>query len=117
MALPSPWAGASPPFLTCEAVLVEACFLLRRSSGGSQAVMQLLAGGIVSAPFCLEEETPAVAKLLFRYASVPMSLADGCFVRMAEQYPSAIVMTLDRDFRIYRKHGRQVIPVQMPDAC
>ncbi|MDP1946021.1 MAG: PIN domain-containing protein [Nitrospirota bacterium] len=113
----SQWAGASPPFLTCEAVLAEACFLLRRSSGGSQAVMQLLARGIVSAPFCLEEETPAVAKLLFRYASVPMSLADGCLVRMAEQYPSAIVMTLDRDFRIYRKHGRQVIPVQMPDAC
>jgi uncharacterized protein len=109
------WSGAKPPFLTCEAVLAEACFLLRRSLGGSQAVMQLLARGIVSAPFRLEEEPSAIAKLLFRYASVPMSLADACLVRMAERYPSGIVMTLDRDFRIYRKHGRQVIPVKMPD--
>ena len=111
----SQWAGAKPPFLTCEAVLAEACFLLRRSSGGSQAVMQLLARGIVASPFRLDEEPSAVAKLLFRYAAVPMSLADACLVCMAERYPSGIVMTLDRDFRIYRKHGRQVIPVRMPD--
>lgn len=88
------WASAKPPFLTCEAVLAEACFLLRRSSGGTQAVMQLLARGIVRAPFGLEEEIPAVAKLLFRYASVPMSLADACLVCMAERYPSGIMMTL-----------------------
>jgi predicted nucleic acid-binding protein len=109
------WAAAKPPFLTCEAVLAEACFLLRRSSGGSQAVMQLLDRGILVAPFHLEEEPSLIAKLLFRYASVPMSLADACLVRMAERYPSGIVMTLDRDFRIYRKHGRQVIPVKMPN--
>jgi predicted nucleic acid-binding protein len=77
--------------------------------------MQLLTRGIVAVPFRLEEEPSAVAKLLFRHASVPMSLADACLVRMAERYPSGIVMPLDRDFRIYRKHGRQVIPVKMPD--
>ena len=83
------WACAKPPFLTCEAVLAEACFLLRRSSGGSQALMQLLVRGVVSTPFRLEEELPAVSKLLFRYASVPMSLADACIVRMAERSFSA----------------------------
>jgi hypothetical protein len=57
----------------------------------------------------------AVAKLLFRYASVPMSLTDVYLVRMAERYLSGIVMTLGCDFRIYRKHGRQVIPVKMPN--
>ena len=77
--------------------------------------MRELARGIVRAPFGLEEEIPAVAKLLFRYASVPMSLADACLVCMAERYPSGIMMTLDRDFRIYRKNGRQVIPTRMPD--
>jgi hypothetical protein len=44
-----------------------------------------------------------------------MSLAEACLVPMAERYPAGIVMTLDRDFRIYRKHGRQVIPVKMPN--
>lgn len=76
--------------------------------------MQLLSRGIVTVPFHLEEELPAVAKLLFRYASVPMSLADACLVSMAERYPSGIVMTLDRDFLVYRKHGRQAIPTRMP---
>jgi len=108
------WSVIPPPFMTCESVLAEACFLLRRSSGGPQAVMQLLAREVVTVPFSLGEETSAIAKLLFRYASVPMSLADACLVRMAERYPSGVVMTLDRDFRIYRKNGRQVIPTRMP---
>ncbi|MDH4154944.1 MAG: PIN domain-containing protein [Nitrospira sp.] len=108
------WASLKPPFLTCEAVLAESCYLLRRSVGGSQAVMQLLIRGVVTVPFHLDEEMPAVAKLLFRYASVPMSLADACLVSMAERYPSGIVMTLDDDFRVYRKHGRQAIPTRMP---
>jgi predicted nucleic acid-binding protein len=55
-----------------------------------------------------------VKALLLRYANVPMSLADACLVRMAEQYPSSPVLTLDRDFRLYRKNGRQVIPARMP---
>lgn len=108
------WAAVKPPFFTCEAVLAESCFLLRRSAGGSQAVMQLLIRGIVAVPFYLEEAMPAVAKLLFRYASVPMSLADACLVSMAERYSAGTVMTLDHDFRVYRKHGRQTIPTRMP---
>lgn len=76
--------------------------------------MQLLIRGIVTVPFRLEEVMPAVAKLLLRYASVPMSLADACLVSMAERYSSGMVMTLDHDFRVYRKHGRQAIPTRMP---
>jgi predicted nucleic acid-binding protein len=43
-----------------------------------------------------------------------MSLADACLVRMAERQPGSRVLTLDRDFRVYRIHGRQVIPTAMP---
>lgn len=79
-------------------------------------MLQLLARGVVAIPFRLDETAPAVAKLLFRYATVPMSLADACLVCMAERYPMGVVMTLGRDFRIYRKHGRQAIPTRMPDG-
>ena len=44
-----------------------------------------------------------------RYADTPMSLADACLVRMTELVPDARVMTLDSDFYVYRKHGRQTI--------
>jgi len=46
----------------------------------------------------------------------PMSLADACLVRMAELYDEAAVLTLDSDFTIYRKNGRQVIPLIAPFA-
>jgi hypothetical protein len=43
-----------------------------------------------------------------------MSLADGCLVRMSELAADGVVFTLDSDFRIYRRHGRQKIPLLMP---
>ncbi|HEY3897192.1 MAG TPA: hypothetical protein VGM54_01170 [Chthoniobacter sp.] len=43
-----------------------------------------------------------------------MSLADACLVRLAELNPAASVFTLDAHFRVYRKNGRQQIPVAMP---
>lgn len=50
-----------------------------------------------------------------RYRNRPMSLADACLVRLSEIHASAEVLTLDSDFRIYRRHGNKVIPVRMPD--
>jgi predicted nucleic acid-binding protein len=56
----------------------------------------------------------AVQKLLARYASVPMSFADACLVRMVEQQPTSRILTLAQDFRVYRTRGRRVIPAVMP---
>jgi uncharacterized protein len=57
----------------------------------------------------------ALRRLMTRYATVPMSLADSCLVRMSEIYPKSHVFTLDSDFRIYRRNGRQMIPTIAPD--
>jgi hypothetical protein len=43
-----------------------------------------------------------------------MSVADASLVRMAERLPESAVLTVDADFRVYRKHGRQVIPTILP---
>jgi predicted nucleic acid-binding protein len=108
------WSQAAPPLLTCEPVLSEACFLLRIAPGGSAAVMELLRRRVVEVAFHLEDHLEAVARLLRKYADVPMSLADGCLVRMAELSPESAVLTLDRHFRLYRKSGRRVVPAIMP---
>lgn len=109
------WAQIEPPLLTCEAVLSEACFLLRTLPLGGKAVMELVGRGVVEIAFRLEDQINPIARLMDKYASVPMSLADACLVRMAELSPQSAVLTLDHDFRLYRKHGRQVVPVIMPD--
>jgi uncharacterized protein len=95
-------------------VLTEACFLLRDLSGGPAAVLQLVARGTAKIGYRVEREAERLGKLMSRYAEVPMSLADACLVRMVEQQSDAAVFTLDRDYRIYRVHGRRVIPVIMP---
>ena len=50
-----------------------------------------------------------------RYRNRPMSLADACLVRLSELEIAGEILTLDSDFRIYRRHGNKVIPVLMPD--
>jgi predicted nucleic acid-binding protein len=64
--------------------------------------------------FTLGDQEPDVRELMRRYRDTPMSLADACLVRMAELHAGATIFTLDGDFRVYRKHGRQMIPVLMP---
>jgi predicted nucleic acid-binding protein len=110
----SRFAEILPPLLTCEAVLTEACYLARRTDGGTQAALELFERGVVRLAFDLADNLVAVSSLIQRYANVPMSLADACLVRMSELVADATVLTLDSDFRIYRRHKRQKIPLLMP---
>lgn len=102
------------PFLTCEPVITEACFLLARIPNGPQRVMEALSRGDIVLNFALQDHVESVLALMAKYADQPMSLADACLVRMAELHPQARVFTLDRHFRIYRMHGRKTVPVIMP---
>ena len=107
-------ARLQPPLVTCEAVLAEACDLLRRHPGGVPALLTVVDRGLVSVGFRLDEHVRRVAELMDRYADVPMSLADACLVRMSELSPGADVLTLDPGFRHYRRLGRQTIPLIIP---
>lgn len=109
------WKDIEAPLFTCEAVISEACFLLSNVHGGARAVFELLSRQIVTVPFRLTDGTLPIARLLNKYSDVPMSVADACLVRMAEHFPEGAVFTVDSDFRRYRKHGRQVIPLIIPD--
>lgn len=104
----------APPFFTCEPVLAEATYLLRKVPGAALGVMDLVARGIFQVTFRLDAEILALQTLMTRYGSVPMSLADACLVRMSELDPKAVVVTVDRHFRVYRRSGRLAIPVIMP---
>lgn len=105
-----------PPLLTCEAVLAETCFILAKYTGGPAAVLELLARGAVQIAFSLQREIEPVSRLMTRYADVPISLADASLVRMSEIFADSTTLTLDGDFRIYRRNGRQAIPLIIPDS-
>lgn len=103
-----------PPLLTCESVVTEATFLLRDLAGGADAVMELIDRGFLDLSFTLSDDLAEVRGLMRRYADVPMSLTDACLVRMSERVAMSSVVTLDSGFRIYRRRGRQVIPLIAP---
>lgn len=104
-------ATIEPPLLTCEAVLSEAWHLQRAFPDGRRALLELVSRNIPSIAFDLGAEIAAVGQMAQRYGNVPMSLTDGCLVRMAEIYVNSPVLTLDSDFIIYRRNGRQSIPL------
>jgi uncharacterized protein len=109
------WSRLRPPLLTCEAVVSEACFMLRRREHGPRAVLETLRRGVFQIGFRLTDHATRVDHLMHKYARLPMSFADACLVCMAELYPESTVFTMDSDFRVYRKHGRSVIPTLMPE--
>ena len=104
--------GLPPPWKTCDAVLSEAFHLL--GPQGRPALSALLRRGAVVLAFDLADELDRVLSLMQKYADVPMSLADACLVRMSETHADPIILTTDTDFRIYRRHGRQVVPCLTP---
>ena len=73
------WKFFRPPLPTCEPVLTEAAFLLKREGR--------------------EEEQADLRALMHRYRDRPMSLADACLVRLSELETAGEVFTLDSDFR------------------
>ncbi len=102
------------PIATCDAVVSEACFVARRAGVSADLVVELVAGLARAPGLVFAEHEGPVRKLLHRYRSVPMSFADACLVRMSEVHAHARVITFDADFRVYRRHGRQVVPTVMP---
>jgi len=102
------------PFLTCEAVISETIFLLRRSKVNADGPLTLIERGVLSIGMNLSEEASAVAGLFRRYDNVPASLADACLIRMSELHEPCAVLTLDSDFHVYRRHGRRTIPLIRP---
>ena len=107
--------GFRSPMLTCEPVLSECAHLTVPCDPGARRLMELLHLDGLRLAFDLDDHLRATASLLAKYHDVPMSLADACLVRMSELHDRARVFTLDADFKIYRRHSRQTIPLIMPD--
>jgi predicted nucleic acid-binding protein len=107
--------GLRGPLLVCEPVLVEATHLLKQwASLPPDILLQLLQRGALRLAFHVEEHVPSLRQLLQKYRDRPMSLADACIVRMSEIFDDHVVLTLDSDFTVYRKHGHVPLDVIHP---
>lgn len=98
------------PLLTCEPVLAETAFHLANVG----LVLEMIFEELVRLSFDCNDHLPQLAALAKRYKDRNPDLADLCLIRMSELYPKHSVITVDQDFRVYRRNKREVIPVIFP---
>lgn len=99
------FAECAPPLRCCEAVVAEACFLMRKvATAGPAAVVALGAKGLFDIALAAGDHWASLEALLTKYANRPISLADACLIRCAEVHDEARILTFDHDFRVYRWH-------------
>ncbi len=97
------FAECAPPFRCCEAVVAEACFLMRKvHAAGPAEVVALGARGVYSIAIAAEEHWTNIEALLKKYADRPVSFADACLIRCAEIHHESRIATFDSDFGVYK---------------
>jgi predicted nucleic acid-binding protein len=102
-------------FETCEAVVAEACARLAYAGYDQTAVIRLVDEGVLKLTFDMTYNLGRILALMEKYHDLPMDLADACLVTMSEEEKDSLVVTLDRkDFSVYRRYGRQAVPVLAP---
>jgi uncharacterized protein len=103
-----------PPLITCESVLAETSHLLADLPPSLEALARLHRDEILQVAFDFETHAAVIWRLLAKYRDVPMDFADACLVRLSELHADCLLWTTDTDFRVYRRHVRQVIPTLCP---
>lgn len=97
------FAACAPPLRSCEAVIAEACFLMRRvHPAGPSEVLALGRRGVYTVAIAAEDHWSNIEALLRKYSDRPISLAGACLIRCAEVHDEARILTFDDDFRVYR---------------
>jgi predicted nucleic acid-binding protein len=90
------------PLITCEAVIAESCYLLRNLAGAAEAVIENVSAGIFQIPLQLSAEAVGVKQILRKYRDRKIDLADACLMRLADDFETGDILTLDGDFGVYR---------------
>jgi uncharacterized protein len=102
--------------LCCAVTLLlrKYLLLLKRSGFAPTLALGLNEREVVQLPFVHQEQIGSISSLFKHYENVPASLADATLIRVAEIDDSPLLLTTDSNFRIYRRHGRQTIPLVTP---
>ena len=97
------FAECVPPFRCCEAVIAEACFLMRKvHTAGPAEVVALGRRGLYGMAISAGEHWTNIEAVLRKYSARPISFADACLIRCAEVHQEARILTFDGDFGVYR---------------
>jgi len=100
----------SGPMVTTWPAFTEAMYLLGEAGGwyAQEPLWSIVRQGDIEIALQSSDDYERMRTLMHKYRDLPMNLADASLVRLAEERRLGDIFTLDeRDFQIYRIHGRQ----------
>jgi predicted nucleic acid-binding protein len=101
----------SHPFATTTAVLAELFHFRGTPPPHLQAAWRLVRSISIKVLPMGEDDLPDLERLMLKYADRPMDFADATLVRLAEREGLTTILTVDRDFEVYRIGGRRAFRV------
>jgi uncharacterized protein len=102
------------PLVTCEAVIAESCYLLRRLPGAADAVLENVEAGTFQIPFHLSRSAQPLRRIMRKYSDQEIDLADACLIHLAGELRTGGILTLDRDFERYRWGSNKPFDLLIP---
>lgn len=105
---------AERPLVTCEAVIVESCYLLRNIKGAPQRILANVSSGAFQLPITFSSAVEPVMKILTKYSDREIDLADAFLIHIANELSAGDILTLDRDFHVYRWGRNQPFNMMIP---
>ena len=88
--------------MTCEAVIAESCYLLRNLHGATESILDNVVSGLFQIPFQLKGAAADLRRICHKYRDREIDLADACLIHLANTLGTGEILTLDRDFAVYR---------------
>jgi predicted nucleic acid-binding protein len=101
----------SHPIATTAAVFAEFLHFRGQPLHHLQAAWRLARSRSIKVLPIDDDDLPELERLMLKYADRPMDFADATLVRLAEREGLTTILTVDRDFHVYRIGGRKAFRV------
>ncbi|NUO84180.1 pilus assembly protein [candidate division KSB1 bacterium] len=99
-------------FISTDAVLTEALYLLNLSSRAQMSCLDFFIRGIVELRALGQSDLKTIRELMTLYQNVPMDFADATVVNLANQSDCCTIFILDvKDFSIYRPKNNKYFDI------
>lgn len=95
-------ADVVAPLITCETVIAESCHLLHKVEGAAEAILHSVATREFLLPIDLVDAAIPIRRIMAKYRDRDIDLGDAFLIHLADEFSTGDVLTVDRDFRIYR---------------
>ncbi|MDM8543281.1 PIN domain-containing protein [Desulfococcaceae bacterium HSG9] len=95
------------PLITTIASITETLHLLDFNRNAQIDFLEWINRGSVEIHKIGKEDFGRLKELTIKYRDLPMDFADCCLVYLAEKLNLNTIATIDRDFSIYRIHGKR----------